>query len=290
MATRYTAQFSPNASSGTRDATLPFKGRRPMRFGARLNIYAALPVIAAFPSFFQPVSTMLVDMAGAALLGFAAWLTREGIKAEDAYSVRIVARRPMIPRKIMAALICGLAVGLLVWGGTSAILNATAIAVFAGVLHLAAFGIDPLQDKGISDIDSTAERRLADKIEAAEALLQEMRDAVTQTGQRDLEARVIAFQQTAQAMFRQIESDPRDLNAARRFLGVYLEGARDAAVKFQSLYAARPDAALKTRFEGLLNDLERDFAARTTKLAQNDTEDLDLDIELLRERLAREAV
>mgnify|MGYP006897340634 CR=1 FL=1 len=39
-----------------------------------------------------------------------------------------------------------------------------------------------------------------------------------------------------------------------------------------------------------MNDLERDFAARTTKLAQNDTEDLDLDIELLRERLAREAV
>lgn len=287
MAQRFQGEFSPHAQRTPPAA--PFTGRRPMRFGARLNIYAGLPIVALIPSLFQPVSALLVDMGGVASLAFAAWLTREGVKAEDAYHLRIVARRPIIPRKMLGAVFCGIGAGLLVWGGSWAVANAAAIALFTGILHLVAFGIDPLENKGITASNTAAERRLAEKIDAAETLLQEMRAAVTRTGQRDLEARMITFQQTAQSMFRQIESDPRDLNAARRYLGVYLEGARDASVKFADLYSSQPDPALKSRFEGLLDDLERDFAARTGQLAQADTADLDLDIELLRERLAREA-
>jgi hypothetical protein len=49
------------------------------------------------------------------LLG--AWLTRDGVRAEDAFNERKVARRPAIPRKLFGAVATGLGVGLLVFGG-----------------------------------------------------------------------------------------------------------------------------------------------------------------------------
>jgi uncharacterized protein YaaN involved in tellurite resistance len=182
-----------------------------MRFGARLNIYAALPIIAAFPSFFQPVSTMLVDMAGAALLGFAAWLAREGIKAEDAYSVRIMARRPMIPRKIMAALICGLAVGLLrhehqlmrdiksldqLYEKTLQFYDALAIYIAAGEAKLAALDNNDIPAKE-AEVAAAPE---ADQVIRA----QELRDL--RAARDDLERRVHDLKLTRQVTMQSLPS------------------------------------------------------------------------------------
>jgi 5-bromo-4-chloroindolyl phosphate hydrolysis protein len=117
-----------------------------------------------------------------------------------------------------------------------------------------------------------------------------MRDAILRAGDRGLVARVEKFQTTARAMFRTVEQDPRDLTAARRYLGVYLLGARDATVKFADLYARTRDPKARADYEALLDDLEKEFAARTEKLLLDDRTNLDIEIEVLRERLEREGV
>jgi 5-bromo-4-chloroindolyl phosphate hydrolysis protein len=89
-------------------------------------------------------------------------------------------------------------------------------------------------------------------------------------------------------MFRTVQDDPRDLTRARRFLGVYLLGARDAAVKFSDLYARNRDPQARADFLALLDDLERNYADKTETLLIDDRSDLDVEIEVLRERLARE--
>jgi hypothetical protein len=89
-------------------------------------------------------------------------------------------------------------------------------------------------------------------------------------------------------MFRQVESDPRDLTAARKYLSVYLMGARDAAVKFSDLYSRTRDPQAKADFEALLSDLETHFASRTQALLTDNRTDLDIEIGVLRERLMRE--
>ncbi len=43
---------------------------------------------------------------------------RDGVRAEDAYNERKVARRPAIPRKIFASVLTGVGVGLLIFGGS----------------------------------------------------------------------------------------------------------------------------------------------------------------------------
>jgi 5-bromo-4-chloroindolyl phosphate hydrolysis protein len=107
---------------------------------------------------------------------------------------------------------------------------------------------------------------------------------------RTTERRVEKFQSTVRDMFRTIEEDPRDLTASRKYLSVYLMGARDATVKFADLYARTREPKARDDYTALLDDLEKNFAAQTEKLLTDNRTDLDIEIEVLRDRLAREGV
>lgn len=259
-----------------------------MRHGAKLNILFLLPLVAAGVALFQPVSGLAVDLAGAAALMLSAWLTRDGVRAEDAFDERKVARRPAIPRKIFGSVLMGAGVGLLVFGGQWNMAAALIMGLIAGALHLASFGLDPLSDKGLEGLDRRETDRIARKIEEAEAVLAQMTDAIKRARDRQLEARVQAFEETVRQMFRQVEADPRDLTAARRYLGVYLQGARDATVQFVELYARGRDTQVRADYEAFLTDMETNFAKRTTAMLTDDRTNFDVEIEVLRDRLTRE--
>lgn len=298
MTKRYGGEFSP---TGQRDGDAPrdtvaaerlevasFRGRSPMRHGAKLNILFILPLLALATSFLQPVSGMAVDLVGAAALMLSAWLTRDGVRAEDAFAERKVARRPAIPRKIFGSVLMGTGVALLIYGGQWNLAAAIVVGAIAGALHLGAFGLDPLADKGLEGVDRRETDRIARKIEEAERMLDQMSDAIRRARDRQLEARVSAFQDTARQMFRQVEADPRDLTQARRYLGVYLQGARDATVQFAELYARNRDTQVRADFETFLDDMETNFAKRTSAMLTDDRTNFDVEIEVLRDRLNRE--
>ena len=89
---------------------------------------------------------------------------------------------------------------------------------------------------------------------------------------------------TRREMFRTVEDDPRDLTAARKYLGVYLMGARDATTKFADL--TRPPGR---RGQGRLFRIARRSRSRlrgaTRDAAGCRPHDLDVEIEVLRDRL-----
>ena len=117
-----------------------------------------------------------------------------------------------------------------------------------------------------------------------------MREAVSRIRDRRVEARLDQFIATARDMFRTVEDDPRDLTSARKYLGVYLLGARDATTKFVDIHLRDPHSGALTDYEALLDDLEANFTAKTKQFLKDDRSDLDVEIEVLRERLAREGV
>ena len=117
-----------------------------------------------------------------------------------------------------------------------------------------------------------------------------MREQIEGLGDRPLEIRVTGFQALARKMIRTVEEDPRDLTSARKFLSVYLDGAKDATIKFVDLYRRQKDASVRANYEALLTDLENNFAARTEKLMLDDRSDMDIEIKVLRDRLQREGV
>ena len=207
-----------------------------------------------------------------------------------AFGARKIARRPAIPRKIFAAVLCGIGAGIAAWRSEPGLIAPLIFGGAAGVLHIGAFGIDPLKDKGMEGIDTFTQDRVAKVVDEAENYLNAMTDAVKRAGDRRVEARVDRFTVKAREMIRTVEEDPRDLIGARKFLGVYLMGARDAAVKFADVYTRTRDQGARTDFLQLLTDLEDSFGQKTRKLLLDSNADLTVEIDVLRGRLQRDGV
>lgn len=292
MAQRYGGKYSPTPPPGSpppASGPLPhrFDGKRPSPAGGRVNMLFVASLLMLIPAFTGGPEALFKGLGATLLLLAAAWLTREGLLAEDAYAARTLARRPAIPRKLFASVLTGAGLGL----GAAISQPEFYPALFAlagAALHLASFGPDPLRDKGAAGLDAFQTDRVARAVDEAERSLTEMRDAILRAGDRTLEARVDAFASTARALFRTVENDPGDLTAARKYLSVYLAGARDATVKFADFYATTRDAPARADYLGLLDDLETNFASRTRSLLTNNRSDLDVEIGVLRERLQRE--
>ena len=61
-------------------------------------------------------------------------------------------------------------------------------------------------------------------------------------------------------------------------------------MKFADLYGRTRDTQTRTEYESLLADLEGSFAAHRTLLLQDNRSDLDIEIEVLRERLQQDGL
>ena len=290
MAQRYGGQHSPEPKSGPKPSQAgPYAGQVRTKAGGRVNFLFLAPLPLAVRAFFLAPVGLAMTLAAFGLLILAAWLTREGILAQEAYDARKIARRPAIPRKIFASVLTGAGLGLAAFAD-GGVLSAAIFAVLGAALHSFAFGLDPLKDKGMEGIDTFQTDRVARAVGEAEKHLAAMKDAIQRARDREVEARLDRFLATARAMFRTIEDDPRDLTAARKYLSVYLVGARDATVKFSDIYARSRNAEARADYVQLLDDLEANFTGKTQKLLIDNRSDLDVEIEVLRERLAREGV
>lgn len=258
----------------------PFDGKRRLRGGTRARLMLVPAVILFLGGLGDGAAGLLAGTLACLLVAAASMLTREGLRAQMAYDARTVARRPL-PRKLAAAALTGLGIAVAALPGGGIVVPVLCGLLGAG-LHVAAFGPDPLADKG----EGMDAGRVARAVDEAEAYLAEIAALSAGLNDRALSRRVEAFTATARALFRRVEGDPRGLNGARRYLGVYLMGARDATAR----YAALPDhdPAARRAYAALLTDLETDYASRTSALLQDDRADLDLEIAVLRERLMRE--
>lgn len=289
MAKRYGGEFSPD---GAGKGTAP-KGSVKVTVdaaGTKANLLFLPPVILAFTSLNEGPTGLMLGLIGAGILALAAWLLHEGLRAEAAYHARKIARRPALPRKMLASALTGIGVFLAGMTGDAGLIGSIAFGIAATGLHVAAFGIDPLSDKRMEGIDTFQQDRVARVVDEAEAHLSAMADHVASLKDRKLDLRVVQFQDAAREMIRTVEEDPRDLTGARKYLGVYLMGARDAAAKFADLYRRGADPAARGDFEQLLTDLETSFDAKTRKMLTDDRSDMEIEIKVLRDRLQREGV
>lgn len=291
MAQRYGGKFSPDSDESAPTPRNSFDGAQVDPIGFASNLLFVPPVVLFFASLAKGPVELTFGVLGASLLGLGAWLLRDGLRAQAAYDARKVARRPAFPRKIAAALLATLGggAGVLAQSDGGA-LGAALYGVVAGALHLVAFGIDPLKNKGATGVDNFQQSRVARAVDEAEAYLAAISQEIARAGDRRIVTRVERFQATARDLFRTVEEDPRDLTSARKYMTVYLMGARDATARFADIYARSRDAKAREDYLALLDDLEQNFAARTRKMLLEDRSDLGIEIDVLRDRLKREGV
>lgn len=290
-AQRFGGRFSPSSnqpsSGGFTPAPPPTKPQKPAgRWRSTLLMLSAFSFL--FPAFGDEPNDMALGLIAGGLLLASVYMTRQGMIARQEWENRRVARRPAIPRILFGAVLTGAALltGGIIAHGIAA--PAFIYAALGAVLHIGAFGLDPMSDKGMEGIDKFQTDRVARAVAEAEKNLAQMKDAILRAKDRSLERRVEQFAAQARGLMRRVEEDPGDLTAARKYLSVYLQGARDATVKFADLWAIRPDQKARQDYETLLSDLETTFAERSQMLLGNDRSDLDIEISVLRDRLKYE--
>jgi len=292
MAQRFGGKYSNHDTNGS---TPPPQGTRAKRIEvdpasgrAKILFIPAIPLV--FMSLNDGAQGLALGLLAAATLTGAAWMLREGLKAEAAYTARKVAERPALPRKIIASLLTGAGVALAAYKNDPGLAAPVLYALAAMGLHVSAFGIDPLTSKGMEGVDTFQKDRVARVVDEAEKHLAAMNTAIARAGDRKARDRLAQFQDTARTLIRTVQDDPRDLTGARKYLSVYLLGARDATIKFADIYASTGDAQARADYLALLDDLDKNFAARTQKSLLEDKTDLNIEIDVLRERLSREGV
>ena len=298
MSKRYGGKFSPDDVAPGENSPPPvnaFRNRRvaPSYFRANLLFLAPLPLL--FSGLGELMSGDALGMVGElgalVVLLLAPWLLREGMKAEDEYNARKIARPPTIPRKAFAAALSGIGVFGAAWlGWGQPMISAAIVGILASGAHIYAFGLDPMKKKGIADFNEFDTDRVARAIEKAEVTLKEIHDAAERFGDRKLEARIERLGAAVREVFRAVENDPRDLTRARKFLGVYLTGARDATIKFADLYSRNRSTEARDDYVALISDLETSFNSHREVLLLDDRDDLDIEIEVLRDRLHQEGL
>ncbi|MEM1074690.1 MAG: 5-bromo-4-chloroindolyl phosphate hydrolysis family protein [Pseudomonadota bacterium] len=291
MAQRFGAKYSPKGSAQPQSkADGSFIAAKVDPVGARANLMFLPAIVLLFAALFGGAMALAFGLIGAGLLSLGAWLLRGGLQAEAEYNSRKVARRPALPRKMLAAILAGGGITLGAMSHDNGVVVAAVYGLAVIGLHLAAFGVDPMSSKGMDGIDTFQQDRVARVVDEADAHLNAMTDALKRLGDRQINDRMTGFQKAVRKLIRTVEEDPRDLTAARKYLGVYLLGARDATSKFADIYVQNQSADSRADFLSLLDDLERNFAARNEKLLLDDHSDLTVEIEVLRDRLDREGV
>lgn len=291
MAERFGGAHSPENSRPGADPVRQAvaEDRRVDAAGARSNLLFIPAVLAAVLSLGGGASGLALGLVAAAAMALGAWLTREGLRAHAAFNARSVARKPLVPRKILGGLFIGGGIVLAALS-TTPLWGAVLYGIVAFVLHLGAFGPDPLRDKRIEGVDSFQQDRVARVVDEAEEYLATMKEQIARLSDRTLEGRVATFQAIARRMIRTVEEAPRDLPDAKKYLIIYLMGARDATTRFVEVYSRSRNPDARADYEALLADLETNFTDRTQKFLEGGREAMDIEIKVLRDRLAREGV
>lgn len=291
MNQRYGGKYSPQGNTPPQagKAQPPRIMGKPSRLGARVNMLFVWPFALTLTAFRQNPSGLTADLVAFGLLILAAWLTREGERAHEAWESRPIARRPAIPRKIFGSVLTGLGIGLAAWYPQSEVFGPALLGALGAALHFISFGPDPMSDKGMEGVDVFQTERVATAIAEAEKQLTALRETARPVADRPLMDQIDRFSATARQMFRTIENDPRDLTAARKYLSVYLDGAREATARFAQIYGTNRDPQARQDYADLLTDLETRFGQKSEALLSNDRTRLNIEIEVLRERLAQEA-
>ena len=312
MAQRFGGKYSPGGTSDQPDNAPPPPNRFRGQAASSVDVRSLAMFVFPTPLLFAALGAVgdnAIGMVGFliayAILMFGAFLLREGQKAQAEYDARSIAKAPAFPRKTCAAALAGIGVFLATWlaapstsgggfvqiaafGGN--VINALVFGVIAVAAHVVAFGLDPMKAKGMADrnIDAYEMERVTDALSKAEAKLKSIEALAHKLHDRDIDRRVAALNATVRQMIKLVEEDPRDLSRARKYLGVYLKGAEDATRKYANSVDKLDDPKLRTDYLALLSDLEAGFQRGKETLLVDDRADLEVEIEVLRERLEQE--
>lgn len=251
-----------------------------------------LPLPAAIAALIALVGGQLMmllgDLFGYGLMLSGALLIRLGLSdRQPAMADRLW--RHLSP-KTLGALLLAIGSSITAWLGAG---HHPGIALAFGLLTLAGFHLAYGLDFGFPNPRhrgaGLGSRRAASLREAARAI-DAIEQAHRQIRQPELSARLAKITALARQILQRVADDPRDRWRARKFLAVYLEGVQRVVEGYAKTHGKIAAPELEQRFRHALETVETAFREQHQVLLERDVEDLDIQIEVLTQQLAREGM
>ena len=254
-----------------------------------LPIFFAIPISLSASN----IKGFVVNSIAFVLFILSAVIARKGFFLEREYNRRKIAKAPKIKYKMLALIIFCSAVFITSYFGVqnSFILSiAYTIAGFFG--FYLSYGIDPIYDKvSFVSIGVTAEEVIK-ALQEAEKKIDAIDDARVSIYNLELNKRLRSIIKEAKKVLNMIEENPNDLYRARKFLVVYLDGAKRVVEGYAKAHKdeENKDKELEDKFTNILETIEKTFKEQQVKLRENSLDNLDTQIEVLRKQMKYEGV
>lgn len=235
-----------------------------------------------------------LSLALFALFIFGADISRRGIARAMDFKHRKIARAGGAPLKVVGGAVIAGATFLTSWLAAAQSLPA-AIAIGAGALlgFVLTYGLDARGEKGVDANSGVSVQEVQEALAEARGRIGAIEEAakkLTGSTAYELRRKIRDVVTAASKVLQLIEEDPRDLRRARKFLHVYLDGAKTVTENYASTSAKAPSPDLEARFNAVLDDMKKTCDEQYAKLLENDTLDLDAQIEVLKLRLTKEGL
>lgn len=262
-----------------------------VRYGLKGTLLYILPIPILIATVLSLISgniikTLLLATCSSGFL-IAAILTRHGLKLESQFIKKTIAKAPTTPYKTVGAILLSLCTGLSAYLFTPhGLISSILFAMVAFLGFIFAYGLDPRKDKNKALNFGVSTEEVIEALEAAEINIQGLRVAKKAIIDINIKQKLSKIITQAEQIITTIENDPRDLERARKFLRVYLKGAKEVTEKYVDTH--NKDAmttALNGDFYRVLDSIEETFEHQQRKLNKNNQFDLDVKIEVLETQL-----
>jgi len=224
----------------------------------------------------------------------AATLIRKGIRLEQEGKQRRFKRRAStVPYRLIGAVILSVAMFIIsYWGisGSNGLIESVLFALATMLGCYLYYEFDPARkDPEIAAVGITTEE-LVELLDEAEERIASIERSGKELKNVEFKDRLRRIVREARAILDTIEEDPTDARRARKFLKVYLDGARQVTEGYAKTHRHDTNPELEDNFRRVLTTIETVIADQQEKLRQNNVSDLDVNIEVLQMQLEKEGV
>ena len=214
-----------------------------------------------------------------------------GLVAEARYVVGDSPDPPATPSKLIGGVLTMAGAGLAGAAAGHGLVPALLFAALGGSGHFAFFGRDirPRRVR-VAVVDGVDRDAVTLQLEQGHARLRAIETAGRRIGVPEFRDRLLRITGIGRSILTEIERDPADALRARRFLNLYLDSADRITQEYARTHTQARNAQLENNFRQLLVEMEGTFVEQHRRLVEHEQLSLDVDIEVLNERLRREGL
>lgn len=234
---------------------------------------------------------VIINAAAFAVYCLAATWLRKGLRAEHADSQSRLQNPTKWPFKALAAVLVAVTTGSLV------VLNIQQSLLMAGVYAGGAFlgmylsyGFDRREQINIQPSQGYSGEEIRKTLADALAIIQSIEQSNQTIRHPEFNQHIERICDIAAGVIADLQTDPRGIRRARKFLNVYLDNVQQVVQGYAKTHQQVSSQNLEQNFRQALDAIESAFTEQRQKLVEEDVFDLDVKIEVLTAQLKREGI